>query len=119
MHGVGYSWYSRALDFAQTIVDDLTFKQEKLGRRPKRGILVGKKKMKIKNNLGLIKIQDPLLQKHVDYRYPWTMTVRGKAIRRDTHVLNAGISAGKELVIFKGVTGKGTKKRLFIGNEKK
>lgn len=43
MNGVGLSWFSRALDIAQSIVDDLTFKTEKLGRRPKRGILVGKK----------------------------------------------------------------------------
>lgn len=43
MNGVGYSWFSRVLDVAQGIVDDLTFKTEKLGRRPKRGILVGKK----------------------------------------------------------------------------
>ena len=43
MHGVGYCWLSRVFDFVQTIVDDLVFKQEKLGRRPKRAILVGKK----------------------------------------------------------------------------
>lgn len=43
MNGVGLSWFSRTLDVAQGIVDDLTFKTEKLGRRPKRGILVGKK----------------------------------------------------------------------------
>jgi len=43
MHGVGLCWYSRALGVAQSLVDDLTFKQEKLGKRPWRGILVGKK----------------------------------------------------------------------------
>lgn len=43
MNGVGYSWLSRVLDIAQGIVDDLTYKTEKLGRRPKRAILVGKK----------------------------------------------------------------------------
>ncbi|RPJ40146.1 MAG: hypothetical protein EHM35_00645 [Planctomycetaceae bacterium] len=43
MRGIGYSWFSRCVGIAQSVVDDLTFKQEKLGKRPQRGILVGKK----------------------------------------------------------------------------
>ena len=43
MNGVGLCWFSRVMAFAQSIVDDLTYKQEKLGGRPKRSILVGKK----------------------------------------------------------------------------
>jgi len=43
MNGVGLSWFSRCMGVAQSIVDDLTYKQEKLGGRPKRSILVGKK----------------------------------------------------------------------------
>lgn len=43
MHGVGLSWYSRCVMTAQSIVDDLTFKQEKLGKRQARAILIGKK----------------------------------------------------------------------------
>lgn len=43
MNGVGLCWFSRAMGVAQSIVDDLTYKQEKLGGRPKRSILVGKK----------------------------------------------------------------------------
>lgn len=43
MHGVGLCWYSRCMLSAQGIVDDITYKAEKLGSRPKRAILVGKK----------------------------------------------------------------------------
>jgi len=43
MNGVGLCWFSRCMGVAQSIVDDLTYKQEKLGGRPKRSILVGKK----------------------------------------------------------------------------
>ena len=43
MNGVGLSWFSRCMGVAQSIVDDLTYKQEKLGGRPRRAILVGKK----------------------------------------------------------------------------
>lgn len=43
MHGVGLCWFSRSLDISLSILDDLIYKQEKLGRRPKRGILVGRR----------------------------------------------------------------------------
>ena len=43
MNGVGLSWFSRCMGVAQSIVDDLTYKQEKMGGRPRRSVLVGKK----------------------------------------------------------------------------
>ena len=43
MNGVGLCWFSRCMGVTQSIVDDLTFKQEKMGGRLKRSILVGKK----------------------------------------------------------------------------
>lgn len=46
MNGVGLSWFSRCMGVTQSIVDDLTFKQEKMGGRLKRSILVGKKDRK-------------------------------------------------------------------------
>lgn len=70
-------------------------------------------KKKIKSRLALIKNQDPLLQKHMNYKYPRTTTVRGKALRKDKHVLKDGISVGKGLVIFRGITQKGTNGRLL------
>lgn len=42
MFGVGFSAISRAINTAQALVDVLTYKQEKLGSRPRRGILVAK-----------------------------------------------------------------------------
>jgi hypothetical protein len=43
MNGVGLCWFSRCMGVAQSIVDDLTYKQEKMGGRPRRSVLVGKK----------------------------------------------------------------------------
>jgi len=40
MFGVGFCAISRAINVAQTLVDILTFKQEKLGSRPHRAILI-------------------------------------------------------------------------------
>jgi len=94
----------RKTDFAVGIIE---------GFRSKLKLQTVEKK-KIKNKFELINIQDPLLQKHVDYKYPHTRSIRGKALRRDRHVLNDGINAGKELVIFKGITEKGTNRRFLI-----
>lgn len=40
MNGVGYCWVSRIVDVAQNLVDIARYKQEKLGSRPQRGIIV-------------------------------------------------------------------------------
>lgn len=40
MNGVGFSAVSRCMSVAQTLIDILTFKQEKLGSRPHRAILI-------------------------------------------------------------------------------
>ncbi|MFA4974448.1 MAG: hypothetical protein WC683_17720, partial [bacterium] len=42
MHGVGLCAVSRCLNVAQNLVDIATYKQEKLGSRPWRGILLGR-----------------------------------------------------------------------------
>ncbi len=68
-----------------------------------------------KGKLGLIKIEDPLLQEHVNYRYPYTASIRGKVLRGHEDVLRDGIGVGRKLVISKGITEEGTKRRLLIG----
>ena len=73
-----------------------------------------KKEERIKEKFGLIKIEDPLLLKHIKYKYPHTATVRGKALRRNRKVLNDGIGVGKELVISKGIAEKKTGGKLLI-----
>lgn len=40
MFGVGYCWASRCLDVAQNLLDIMTFKQEKLGSRPARRLMI-------------------------------------------------------------------------------
>ena len=40
MNSVGYCWVSRIVDVAQNLVDIARYKQEKLGSRPQRGIIV-------------------------------------------------------------------------------
>jgi len=40
MNGVGYSWVSRIIDTAQNLVDIARYKQEKLGSRPQRGMMI-------------------------------------------------------------------------------
>jgi predicted SprT family Zn-dependent metalloprotease len=93
----------RKTDFAVGIIE---------GFRSKLKLQTGEEK-NIKSELALVKIQDPLLENHIDYKYPHTASVRGKALRKDKHVLKDGISVGKELVIFKGITEKGKSRRLL------
>jgi hypothetical protein len=72
-------------------------------------------RMRKKGKPGLIKMEDPLLQEHVDYRYPHTASVRGKVLRGHKDVVRDGISIGKKLVISKGINEKGTSRKLLAG----
>ncbi|MFC1820496.1 SprT-like domain-containing protein [Thermodesulfobacteriota bacterium] len=71
------------------------------------------KEERIKEKFGLIKIEDPLLQKHIKYKYPHTATVRGNKLRMDRKVLRDGIGVGRELVISKGITERKAGRRLL------
>jgi hypothetical protein len=73
-------------------------------------------KKRAKGKLSLIKVEDPLLKKHVSFRYPRTTSIRQKGLRRDRNVLNDGRRLGKNLVISKGIEEKRRGKRLLIGN---
>jgi hypothetical protein len=70
--------------------------------------LQNKERKRNKGKFGLIKIEDPLLH---------TASVRGKVLRGHKDVLRDGIGIGKKLVISKGISEKGTKRRLLIGKE--
>jgi hypothetical protein len=50
----------------------------------------------------------------VDYKYPHTANIRGKVLRGYKDVLKDGIGIGKKLVISKGITEKGTGRKLLI-----
>ncbi|MBW1912234.1 MAG: DUF2786 domain-containing protein [Deltaproteobacteria bacterium] len=97
----------RRTDFAVGIIEGFRSKLK----------LRAKERKESKDRLGLVRIRDPLLKKHVDYKYPRTAMIRGRALRKDNNVLKDGMSVGKELVISKGITEKGRSERLFIGNE--
>ena len=93
----------RKTDFAIGIIEGFSSKLK----------LQTEEKKKVKSKLALIKIQDPFLQKHIDYKYPRTASVGGKALRKDKHVLKDGMSVGKGLVIHKGITENGASRRLL------
>ncbi len=95
----------RKTDFAVGVMEGFRSKLElQTGRQKKPG--VGRK---------LIVLSDPLLQKHIKYRYPHTTSLRGKALRRDRKILNDGMSVGRELVISRGITERKKGGRLLIG----
>jgi hypothetical protein len=93
----------RKTDFAVGIIEGF---RSKLKQQTKRN-------QKIGNKQGLIKIMDPLLQKHMDYKYPRTAGILGRALRNDLKVFKDGIDVGKELIIFKGISKKGSGKKLL------
>jgi len=94
----------RKTDFAVGVIEGFRSKLK----------LQTKKEERIKEKFGLIKTEDPLLKKHIKYKYPHTATVRSKYSREDRKVLNDGVGIGKELVISKGITEKKTGRRLLI-----
>ena len=93
----------RKTDFALGVIEGFSLKLQ----------LQNKKKNKVENKLALVKIQDSLLQKHTDYKYPYTSKIRGKVLREDKDVLQDGISVGKKLIIYKGVTEKGISQKFL------
>jgi hypothetical protein len=73
-----------------------------------------KGRKRYEDKLGLIKIEDPLLQKHVDYKYPYTASIRGRVLRGYKEILRDGIGIGKKLVISEGITDKGTSGKRLV-----
>jgi len=61
----------------------------------------------------LMKIQDPLLQKHFKYRYPHIASIRGRSLKNDKSIFKDGIRIGKDLVIHKGISKRGTGRKLL------
>ena len=63
---------------------------------------------------GIIKVEDPLLKKYTTHRYPHIFTNRGKPLRLDAKVRDAGEKVGQKLVISKGIHQKGKNKGLLL-----
>ena len=73
------------------------------------------KKKRVKRTYGLIKIEDPLLQDYMAYKYPRTMKFSRRVSNEDGNVLKDGRSIGRKLVIYKGISEKGSNRTLSIG----
>ena len=68
------------------------------------------------HKLAVARIEDPLLRKHVAYKYPYTATFSRKASHQDRGVISDGIQIGAELIVSEAITRKGSKKRPLIEN---
>ena len=63
----------------------------------------------------LLRIENPLLEKFMAYKYPRTAKISGGRIRRDRQVLEDGRKAGRMLVIAKGIETGTQSRKLQIG----
>jgi hypothetical protein len=63
----------------------------------------------------LIKVDDPLLKKYTQHRYPRTISISRKGSSCCANILKDGINIGKNLIISKGITKSGTAGRFLIG----
>ncbi|UCE06210.1 MAG: DUF2786 domain-containing protein [bacterium] len=86
----------RKTDFAVGIIEGFCSKLE-----TKRLIKEGKNE-----KFAVLKIEDPLLNKYVAYKYPYTTTFRGQVSSQDENILKAGKRIGRKLIISKGIAGK-------------
>jgi len=84
----------RQTDFAVGIIEGfrtrLKAKHKKFSARHDQTALVAK--------------EDPLLKAYLSYKYPHTVTLRQNVYNQDQTVWNAGIKAGKKLIISKGIS---------------
>ncbi|MBL0717062.1 MAG: DUF2786 domain-containing protein, partial [Desulfosarcina sp.] len=116
-HFIDSQWHSynqekglnryRKTDFALGVIEGFRLKLQLQTQKQ------NKQQNKIKSKLELVIVRDPLLQEYIDYKYPHTSKVRGKVLREDKRVLQDGICVGKKLIIYKGITGKGTSRKLL------
>jgi len=66
------------------------------------------KKKHIEPSLKLIERDDPLLLKYIAYRYPRMVRLERRACGPDLNVMQDGITEGKKLVIYRGISKRGT-----------
>ncbi len=101
-------------------------KDKKLGRHHKTDFAVGiiegfSSKLKLQEKKttctaqrqGLVRIQDPLLKKHAAWKYPRTAHIKSSASEKDPQVLNDGFKKGRDLIIHKGISEKGSDVKLL------
>jgi len=93
----------RRTDFSVGIIEGFRLKLESQKMR----------KQKIDSKTALTKIEDPLLKKYLNYKYPRTVNFTRKVYSQDNHILNDGIKIGEKLVISKGITDKRKSTKLL------
>jgi hypothetical protein len=74
-----------------------------------------RKQVESRDEFALVKMGDPLLAGYVAYRYPRIATFRRGISRQDKKVLLDGESAGKRLIISKGITEQQRSGKLLPG----
>jgi hypothetical protein len=67
----------------------------------------------IKNRSALVEVEDPLLNKYMDYKYPHTKSFTRTASSQDDAILEDGMKVGRKMVISKGITAKKKSIRLL------
>jgi hypothetical protein len=66
------------------------------------------------SSAALVRFRDPELDRFMFYKYPRTVKLTGRSIRRDRRVLADGREAGMKLVIFRGVEAAAMSRNLRI-----
>jgi len=64
-------------------------------------------------DFALVKAGDPLLEKYLDFRYPYTRSFRRNGYSQDDQVLADGMQTGRKLVIARGVTETRVSRRML------
>jgi len=93
----------RKTDFAIGVIEGF---RSKLKSKSKKGKVPRAEK-------ALLRIGDPLLKKHMIYKYPHTTRFSRNVTRQDDIVLSDGVSIGKSLVISKGISSTGKSSRVL------
>ncbi|HKI50090.1 MAG TPA: DUF2786 domain-containing protein, partial [Desulfobacteria bacterium] len=68
----------------------------------------------VKTGYGLIKVDDPQLERYKAYRYPCIRKNRGGAVREDVTVRKDGERIGNKLIISKGIHRKSENEALLL-----
>jgi hypothetical protein len=95
----------RKTDFAVGIIEGFRSKLEGESNRSKED----------NETLALVSMEDPLLKKYLDYKYPHTNSFRRGTSSQDENIFNDGVRLGKKMVLHKGITEKKDSKRLLTG----
>ena len=68
------------------------------------------------NSLALVALDDPLLNKYMNYRYPHTLSFSRYVSSPDEKIYKAGKRIGEKLIVYKGISEKGVGKRFLLEN---